>query len=230
MREVDLLVSGGRKVSARVFEPVTAVDEQLPGLLFVHGKESSQRGYAPRAQRATDQLGAVCLTFDLGGHGRSEGLLDGLSPRDHLLDCEVAFDALAGHQRVDPARIGISGASYGAYLAALVAGRRDVARLLLRAPALLADGELDIPLGRRGVPDPNPTAPKLFEGLAASRADVLVLESEYDEVIPHSIIVAYLRGCPRARHEVLKDAKHGLEQPAWEAAFVDTVLRWFADL
>ncbi len=44
-----------------------------PGLLFVHGLGSGQTGYAPRAERAAVALGVVSLTFNLSGHGRSDG-------------------------------------------------------------------------------------------------------------------------------------------------------------
>jgi uncharacterized protein len=229
MREAEGLVSRGRHLSGSFYEP-EEVHRQRPGLLFVHGLKSSQAGYVTRAQAATTQLGSVCLTFDLGGHGASEGDLDGLSARDHLQDCRVALDALAQHPQVDRARLGICGASYGAYLSAMVASSGDVTRLLLRAPAIYADAALDLPTGRRGPSDPSANADALFEGLARSRADVLVLESELDEVIPHSVIERYLQGCPNARHEVLLGAAHGLTDPAWEHDFVDAVTRWFGAL
>ena len=51
-----------------------------PGLLFVHGLGSGQTGYAPRAERAAVALGVVSLTFNLSGHGRSDGDRNNLAP------------------------------------------------------------------------------------------------------------------------------------------------------
>jgi pimeloyl-ACP methyl ester carboxylesterase len=59
---------------------------------------------------------------------------------------------------------------------------------------------------------------------------VLVLESGRDEAIPHAVVEAYLRACPRARHEVIRDATHRLTDPAWEAEFVRLLQEWFTTL
>src|ERR1700738_4340129 len=112
------IVSGGRALQGRIFRPTRA--EQRPGgLLFIHGLHSDQAGYAVRAEAAVDALGVVCLTFDLIGHGHSPGVLDDLTPEDHLYDAIAAYDRL--RDQVDVARpIGVCGASYGACLAALL--------------------------------------------------------------------------------------------------------------
>jgi hypothetical protein len=89
---------------------------------------------------------------------------------------------------------------------------------------------MSVPLGRLHGSDADAAAPGLFEGLTQSRAEVLLLESECDEVIPHGVIETYLRGCPKARHEVLAGAQHTLRDPVWESAFVAVVLRWFAGM
>jgi pimeloyl-ACP methyl ester carboxylesterase len=228
MRSAEF-ISGGRRLSANIFEPEPELVRR-PAILFVHGWHSSKSGYGVRAAAVTEQLGAVCVTFDLGGHADSEGVLNQLSPRDHLLDCEATFDALVSHPQVNPARVGVCGASYGGYLSALLTGRRDVSKLLLRAPSLHGDHAIDTPPGLMEELDGHCDARQLFKGLAASRAKVLILESEHDEVIPHSVIEAYLRGCPRAHYEVLAGARHALREPVIEAGFVAAIISWFADL
>lgn len=80
----------------------------------------------------------------------------------------MAYDALRGAEGVDPARIGVCGASYGGFLAALLSGLRDPKRLLIRAPALYPDDWLDLPLGSRGE---RPDAPhsQALEAIAIRR-------------------------------------------------------------
>lgn len=56
-----------------------------PGVLFIHGWTSNQTGYIPRAE-AVSKLGAICLTFDMRGHGKSDGVFNQLSRQDHLND------------------------------------------------------------------------------------------------------------------------------------------------
>src|SRR5512144_1771264 len=124
-RSSTCLVAPGRALVATIVEPA-GDSSQLRGLLFIHGLESDQRGYRSRAAMACQQLNAVCLTFDLTGHGRSNGT--GPSPRlrDHLADVVAAYDRLIAKPRVDPARVGACGASYGGYLAARLVAERSV--------------------------------------------------------------------------------------------------------
>jgi len=227
MRHARDLQSKGRNLAGHYFEPPD-LSNPGPALLFVHGRGSSQVGYLPRADALTKHLGVTCLTFDLTGHGGSPTLAD-VTARDHLDDCEAAFDALAHHPGVDARRIGVCGASYGGYLSVLLSGRRDIARLLLRAPALYHDAAIDTPIDRRGTSSSDAVATQLFAGLARSRADVLIVESEYDEVISRSIIEAYLHGCPRAHHRILRGARHGLSEPD-EATFATILTDWFSAL
>ena len=70
------LSSGGRRLDAELIAPEGPASGA--GLLFVHGLGSSQRGYLERAAAAADQLGCTCVTFDLSGHGASEGNLVGV--------------------------------------------------------------------------------------------------------------------------------------------------------
>jgi pimeloyl-ACP methyl ester carboxylesterase len=216
-----------RRLAATVFEPEEAGDAR-PAIMFLHGRGSDQQGYASRATAVGKQLGAVGLTVDLSGHGRSAPP-GSFGVGQHLADGLAAYQVLAMHPQVDDERIGICGASYGAYLGALMAARRPVRRLLLRAPALYGDAAL-----ARDERPPEPgaevAAAQLFAGLRGSGSDVLILESERDEVVPPAVIEAYLRGYPRAQHAVLGDATHALSRPEWNEAFIEVILDWFRPL
>jgi uncharacterized protein len=158
----DIVIpSGSRELAARIIAGARSTSRQR-GLVFVHGLDSDQSGYRDRALAAAAELDAVCLTFDLSGHGRSTGALDELSARDHLGDVIAVTDALVGQVAVDPNRLGVCGASYGAYLAALLRAERPVQRLLLRAPALYGDDVFDMPIAdRRGAPQRQQSAKPL---------------------------------------------------------------------
>ncbi|HEY3261003.1 MAG TPA: alpha/beta fold hydrolase [Pseudonocardiaceae bacterium] len=224
MRQTQL-ISGGRRLSATIFEPGEP-PASVPGLLFVHGMSSNQVGYRPRAEACSQRLGALCLTFDLSGHGESDGDIRALSARDHLDDLMSAYDALLAQPAVDGNRIWVCGSSYGAYLAALLSGRHPVARLALRAPALYDDRDLTTKLPERRRTSVNVDARRLFAALNGSNAEVLVIESGADNVIPRSVIRAYLENCPRAEHAVMKRAAHALA-PEFEPEFLDLLVHWF---
>jgi uncharacterized protein len=203
----------------------------FPGaaLLFIHGLGSGQAGYASRARETSQALGIQCYTFDLSGHGEDKENFRRYSVHEHLEDAVAAYDYIAAQSTTNPARIGACGASYGAYLAALMSGHRPVKRLLLRAPALASDIEIPPPY-QSYTQDKNP---EIFDSLSAlSRhvGHVLIVESGRDCRIPHSNIVAYLNACRHPEHAVIPEAGHTLTEPAWNLTFVQIIKRWFSSL
>jgi pimeloyl-ACP methyl ester carboxylesterase len=221
--------SGSRQVAGRVFSP-SHPRAGRRAVLFVHGQKSSQGGYEDRARLASMDLDAVCLTFDLSGHGDDAGSYDKYSVYDHLQDVIAAFDYLIRHEEVDRTRVGVCGASYGAYLAALLIARRAVKRLILRAPSLATDVGFPNREGRSSAPEQVPDGFDSLRILPGYPGEVLIIESERDEVIPKSHIAAYQLACSHAQHEVIPDATHALTNASWEKAFVKSIVRWFRNL
>lgn len=196
----------GRELAADRYEAPGASS----GVLFIHGYESSRRSYEPRARAVVERLGLTCLTFDLSGHGGSPGPA---GREEHRQDVVAAYDTLA--ERVE--RIGVCGASYGGYLACVLLGERPVDRLLLRAPALHVGDHL------RELVDEE----LALGNLAQFDGETLVLESEFDEVIPHASIEAYLKAGRHSTHRILAGARHATIDAASKAAFIDEIVGWF---
>lgn len=197
------------------------------GVLFLHGWESNQRGYLPRAAAVSEDCGAVCLTFDLSGHGENAAApADSFSPRQHLEETIAAYDELAARAGVDPNRIGVCGASYGGYLAALLVAHRPVASLLVRAPALYPDAAFEVPPVQRRTELVTTANAMPLRNLAEFGGPVLVVESEHDEVIPHEVVEAYVASRPGIRHETIAGAAHAMSEPAWNQAFLTLILEW----
>lgn len=224
-REVSI-ASDDRDLAATM---ITAEVPSGAGVLFVHGLGSSRSTNVERAEAVARDHAATCLAMDLGGHGDSTGRLTEVTPRQNLADVVAAYDALAAEPGVDPERIGVCAASYGAYLSVLLTALRPVDRLLLRAPALYADECFDRVLGKRRFGDPD-TAPTPLAHLALFRGPITIVESEHDEVIDHEIIAAYLDALPGAVHVVQAGARHALTDPAWRLDFQRIVVRFFAEL
>ena len=219
-----LFASGDRQIVGDLFVPQRRGGGR-PGLLFVHGRGSSRRGYVRRAAAACAGLDAVSLTIDLSGHGESVGDPERFTPANHADDVIVALQALSSNERVDPSRIGIVGASYGAYLAGLAAGRLPVRQLLLRAPALYADSDLQRPLADLHA-SADADAAEFFGGIVRSGAAVLILESEHDDEIHPDVIHRYLTKIPLATHQILPGASHALLEPEWDGWFIGTTMSW----
>ncbi len=208
---------------------VSAEPPSGAAVLFVHGLGSSRATNVERAEAVTRHRSATCLAVDLGGHGDSTGRLTQMTPRQNLADVVASYDILASVPGVDPDRIGVCAASYGAYLSVLLSASRPVNRMLLRAPALYADDCFDRGLGRRRQGDTT-SAPTPLAHLGLFRGTVTIVESGHDEVIGHDTIEAYLAARPSAAHVIQPEAKHALTDPASREAFQRIVVDFFDTL
>lgn len=211
--------------------------KKYPAVLFIHGWTSSEKSYITRAQAVT-KIGYSCLTFNLRGHGASDGDLQYLSRQDHLTDCIAAYDFLASQQNVDTHSIHVVGASYGGYMATLLSARRNVASLVLRAPALYPDEQFIKPtihLNRDMIKtyrERNLTYKenKALSALHTYRRKVLLIESENDTEVPKSTIENYagaIAESHRLTRITIPGANHALIQPQWNQFFIDTLVSWF---
>jgi pimeloyl-ACP methyl ester carboxylesterase len=218
--------SGPNSLAGRIFSPAEASAKGI-GILFIHGSGSHQGGYHRRAAAAADRLGATCLTFDLSGHGKSTGSRATLSIRDHLHDCIAAFDTLLRGRGVTATRIGVCGASYGAYLAALLLSQRSLASVLLRAPGLYSDREIDVPGGPEASSEKTVGTAATLRNVSRYDGPILFVESEHDETIPHAVLEAYLAASRDGALKVMPNAGHRLSDERVKALFIEFIVEWF---
>ena len=181
--------------------------QALPGVLFVHGWGGSQTQDLARAREAAG-LGSVCLTFDLRGHEGDAVLARRVTREDNLSDLLGAYDWLARQPNVDSASIGVVGISYGGYLAAILSAMRHVRWLSLRSPALYKDEnwalpklelhlDADLPAYRRRRVAWQEN--RALRACAEFAGDVLIVEAEHDDIVPHAVIENYVAAFTQAR-------------------------------
>lgn len=227
--------SQGQKIVG-TFLTVDLLTKKLPGVVFYHGRGSSQKGYINRAEAVVKE-GIICLTFDFRGHGKSEGNFSTLSLKDGLADALSAFDYLASQNQVDRNRLGICGRSFGGYLAALVSGKREVKSLILSVPAIYKDDWTDmvyerIPIGelrefRYGGDIKNTKAVKAIKKF---KNNLFVIGHEKDEVIPEHVVRIYYETAKKARKRkitFIKKAGHQLDKPEFNQQFKKLISDWF---
>ena len=214
---------------------------RMPGVLFVHGWGGSQAQYRARA-RALATRGCVCLTFDLTGHAATQPLFETVSREQNLRDVVSAYDLLCSHRNVDPEQIAVVGSSYGGYLAAILTARRAVRWLVLRVPALYVDSDWDMPKLKLRKAQNLVVYRQSFVPAAENRAlrdcanftgDVLVVESEFDDLIPHTVIESYLEAFVKARSKtwrLVSGADHGLTDERCQQAYTSLLLNWFSEV
>jgi uncharacterized protein len=201
-----------------------------PGLIFVHGLGGSQQGYVRRAGVLAGEVPVISLSFDLSGHGDSAADLEALTPRDHLDELVAAYDLLVEQSGVNADRIGVCGVSYGAYLAVLLSSLRPVTSLLLRAPALYGDHELDESL-RRGRSTSSEAPANLFlTTLHEYCGQVSVVASGEDEVVSPETLDRYLAHIRYNTLVTIPGAGHVLDTPEHRAVFLKAIVDWARDL
>lgn len=213
----------------------------VPGVLFVHGWGGDQQQYLERARQAA-ALGCICLTFDLTGHARTQSEQQTVTRETNLNDLLAAYDMLAEHPAIDRNSIAVVGSSYGGYLAAIVTELRPVRWLGLRVPALYLDEGWTTPkralhvehdlvaYRKRIVPA---TENRALRAAANFQGDVLLVESEHDEIIPHTVIASYLQTFLHAHsltYRVIEGADHGLSDAGSQQAYTELFVNWLAEM
>ena len=191
--------------------------------------------------RAIAALGCVSLTFDLRGHAQTEPLQETVTREDNLRDIVAAYDALAGQPAVDKSAIAVVGSSYGGYLAAILTTLRPVRWLALRAPALYKDDDWALPkqqlnkrelaVYRRGPVSTEEN--RALRACAAFEGDVLIVESEHDEIVPHPVIANYVSAFEKAHsltYRVIAGADHGLSEESWQQAYTSLLVTWATEM
>jgi pimeloyl-ACP methyl ester carboxylesterase len=232
--EIDV---DGERIAGTLIAPGTRV----PGVLCVHGWGGDQQQYVARA-REIAALGCISLTFDLRGHARNEHRHAEVTREDNLRDVLAAYDGLVAHPAVDTSAIAVVGSSYGGYLAAIMTTLRPVRWLALRVPALYKDTDWDLPkkelhkvsdlhaYRRRHV---RPQENRALKACLQFKGDVLVVESENDDIVPHRTIENYVEACTHAHsltYRVISDADHGLSSEPAQRAYTELLVNWLTEM
>jgi pimeloyl-ACP methyl ester carboxylesterase len=203
-QRVTLRTDDGVQLGATWYEPVTRPG---PAVIFVHMLQKSRRDWDALAN-SLSAAGIGALTFDLRGHGDSQG-----SAQDHtamLQDLRAAKRFLIGRSDVTQGRIGIVGASLGATLAAMLAADDPAVRsVALLSPSLDYRGlRIEPSMRKLG------SRPVL---LVASSEDAYALRSARE-----------LQKNATARElQVLTSAGHGTTMLTRSPELVSTLVDWF---
>ncbi len=130
-QRLTLRADDGVQIAATWYEPHIRPG---PAVILVHMLQKSRRDWDALAN-SLSAAGIGALTFDLRGHGDSQG-----SSQDHaamLQDLRAAKRFLTSRNDVTQGRIGIVGASLGATLAAMLAAEDPAVRTVaLLSPSL----------------------------------------------------------------------------------------------
>jgi pimeloyl-ACP methyl ester carboxylesterase len=204
--------------------------------LFLHGWLGRQNS---DAAQALAKLGHTSMTYAMRGNSGSEGDITKMTKADFLTDAVVAYDYFR-EQLDDDRMIGIVGSSFGSYLAVLLTELRDVRCLALRVPANYPDDIFNKPeptavSNRKGAYDDwrkkilSPSDNKALRALHSFKGNVLIIESEHDEQVPHQTVCNYgmaVKGSSKRTFVVMRNAPHSLRNSSLQAIYRGLLCDW----
>lgn len=238
MKQVEFIVNG-HKLKGTLILPEKLLQHN-PAILFVHGWTSEKmRSY--QYANALASLGYVCFLFDMQGHGESEGDIHTATTKEFFDDVLAAYDYLAVLDGVDKQNISVIGSSFGSYLSSILTTRRQVVRLALRVPAdypnelfeqskmKTSGGRVSIMGWRKQPKKSNETY--ALDALAHFSGDVLIIESEKDDIVPHETIQNYIHAIQdkdKLSHIVIKNAPHSIKDGPFKNETERVLSAWFS--
>ena len=165
-----------------------------------------------------------------------------VSRESNLRDLLAAYDTLAAQPSVDPAAIAVVGSSYGGYLATILTTMRPVTWLTLRVPALYIDSGWELPKLQLHQDQDLRAYRRSFVEAATNRAlracgafkgDVLLIESENDDLVPPAVVKSYRAACTQARsltYRCIAGADHGLSDETSQRVYTGLLVQWLAEM
>lgn len=188
------------------------------------------------AAQALADLGFTSMTYDMHGHGDSEGELGEFTRAQFIADAVTAYDFLRQQVGQDVV-IGVIGSSFGSYTAIMLTLQRPVACLALRVPASYPDeGFNDLQLPQVGSPttvawrkQPLDLTNHVYKAIHNFTGKVLIVEAENDEVVPHQTPQNYADAVAdqnNVQHVVMHGAPHTLANAKLKEEYVGLLVGW----
>ncbi|WP_326542441.1 alpha/beta hydrolase family protein [Pseudorhodoferax sp.] len=214
---------------------------RVPALLALPGWDDhgKQQFDALSAQLAPD--GWVCRRARIPDASWPAQQRAEVSRSDSLHALLEDYMDLAGVRGIARGRLGLLGFSYGGYMATFLAAAKPVRFLALRSPALYPDAGWDEP--KESLDQPSlrayrgqrlgPAQNRSLWCCARFRGDVLLIDSEEDEIIPPAVIANYESAFRAARsmtRYTLAGADHALSAPAAQREYHNVLVDWLGSL
>ncbi len=213
---------------------------KVPALLVLPGWDDDGRQQFDMLTAAPGLRGWICHRANIPDACWPADARSRVSRSDSFTQVLEDYMGLAAVRGVARSRMALLGFSFGGYMAALLTAAKPVQWLALRSPALYPDADWDVPkeaLDKRALDDYRtrvltPAQNRALEACSRFRGDVLLVDSECDQVIAAPVITSYERAFGRARsltRLTLAGADHQLSQPQWQKRYHAEVAQWLCD-
>ncbi|MEK7111369.1 MAG: alpha/beta fold hydrolase [Patescibacteria group bacterium] len=229
-------MANNNQLAAMIIRP-EGFSGKRPVVLAIHGWTSEMARYPERIAPLIE-MGWIGVLFDMRGHGETGGKLKTLSVKDHHEDCLAAYDYIKNIEYADTENIAVFGSSYGGYQACLLAAKRPVKHLILKAPAQYGDVLFEIPDKQRSTETTEyrlhhhtPQDNQALRAINNFKGNILFIECEKDEQVPKQVINDYRSATTKNYdYELLAGADHSCHNPGSNQAMLDVMAGWFRKL
>lgn len=213
---------------------VSPNDDKTWCVLWLQGWTSTIEGHLEGITRMAQATGTTFAMMNYAGHGTHPTPLSDSTRAHQFAECIAAYDELTaqGYQNII-----VIGGSFGGYMAALLAGQRNPAAIVLRAPAIYPDEEFELPFSKTTPWDETFDDHAAFRrsiskgsSLAALHAiktydgPVWVMEHELDTVVPRSVPQAYFGVAKHGNYLLVQNTEHSpktMPNPSQHFAYIE---------
>jgi hypothetical protein len=182
-------------------------------VLWLQGWRSTIDGHFEKIKELAHKSNMSFAMIDYAGFGQHPTVLAETTREQQHREVVAAYDEL---KRLGYKNIIACGNSFGSYMSALLASKRELAGIILRAPAIYDDQEFTVKQKNRNdaayqafkltvQPDSPLTA---LQTIRAYRGPVFVFEHGADEIIPSNIPKSYFANARQGNYVYIPGAPH----------------------
>lgn len=229
-----------KQLSGAIISPEVLKDKN-PAILFIHGLTGHKESNLQYAN-CLAKLGYISFIFDLRGHGESEEDINIMTANNFMDDVLHAYDYFISKESVDKNNISVVGTSMGSYLATRLSSKRDVKNLVIRAPADYPNEVADEPVMDHGGDNPDTMTWRkrikkyngsfALESMHSFNGNVLVIESENDDLVPHETVENYITAAPdktKLTYVLIKNTPHSIKEGKFRDEVEKILVSWFKE-
>jgi len=204
-------------------------------VLWLQGFTSTIEGHTEGVIRMAEATNTAHALLNYAGHGDHPIKLDDATRKQQLDEVVAVYDELVN---LGYTKIMASGGSFGAYMAALLSGKRKLQSLTLRAPAYYPDEEFETPY-KDTISKTRRNDRAFYKDIVEKDTDnhavqavrdydgqVSVLEHSKDEVIHPSIPQAYFSAAKCGSYILIPGAHHSPKTMSNPKHYYDLIEMW----
>lgn len=205
----------------------------FPGVIFFHGSGGSGGMYFDLAEKFASK-GIIGFAFNYRGAGLSDGVFEEQTLSMGIEDAKAALEFFISLPELDKKRIGLLGASFGGFLAGLLAKDFPISSLILFCSAAYDKNGLSKQRDFAGeLNERTFLNSESYANIERYEGKLLVIENEKDEVLLPGMEKEYYDRSDLASKKdyfILEDAKHKVsDDPPVRSALTEKVISWFLE-